>query len=61
VNFRAASDKKGIFMQIEPKRGNEKLRNYVEQYFKIEQFKIEWKSPERFIQEDLWKILKAQQ
>jgi hypothetical protein len=61
LNFRVAkSGKKGIFIQIKPKRGDQNLLDYLRQYFNIERFEIEWKSPERFIQ-DLWKAWKGQQ
>jgi hypothetical protein len=61
LNYRIAkSGKKGIFIQIKPKRGDQNLLDYLQQYFNVERFDIEWKSPERFIQ-SLWTAWKGQQ
>jgi hypothetical protein len=61
LNYRIAkSGKKGIFIQLMPKRGDQNLLDYLKDYFEIERFEISWKSSERFIQE-LWEIWKGQQ
>jgi hypothetical protein len=61
LNYRIAkSGKKGIFLQLLPKRGDQNLLDYLKHYFDIERFEISWKSSERFIQE-LWNTWKGQQ
>jgi hypothetical protein len=61
LNYRIAkSGKKGIFIQIKPKRGDQNLLDYLQQYFNVERFEIEWKSSELFIQ-NLWRAWKGQQ
>ena len=61
LNYRIAkSGKKGIFIQLMPKKGDRNLVEYLQDYFDIERFEISWKSSERFIQE-LWDAWKGQQ
>jgi SIR2-like protein len=61
LSFRMSkSAKKGIFIQIKPKRGDQHLLDYLKHYFNVERFEIEWKSSERFIQ-DLWRVWKGHQ
>jgi hypothetical protein len=55
LNYRVIKPGKlGIFIQVKPKQGDPDLLDYLSRYFGIEDFEIEWKTPERFIQ-DLWK------
>lgn len=61
LNYRTAKKgKPGIFIQFKPKRDDPHLVEYLSRYFNIEDFEIEWKTPEQFIQY-LWQIWKARE
>jgi hypothetical protein len=61
LNYRTAKKgKPGIFIQFKPKQDDPELVDYLSRYFNIEDFEIEWKTPEQFIQY-LWQIWKRRE
>jgi hypothetical protein len=61
LNYRTAKPgKTGIFIQVKPEKGDPHLVGYLSRYFDIEDFEIEWKTPEKFIQE-LWQVWKGRE
>ena len=52
--------KQGILIQLKPKVEDERLLRYLEHYFDMKRFDIEWKGSEEFVQA-LWNVWKGQQ
>jgi hypothetical protein len=62
LNYRQTDEsaKKSIFIQQEPRKGDKHLHDYLEHYFNMKRFEIEWDTSEIFVQK-LWKVWKGQQ
>ena len=61
LNYRQSElAKRGICIQLKPKKENLQMLNYLKRYFNMKQFEVEWKSSEEFIQE-LWHVWKDHQ
>ena len=60
LNYRQSEvAKQGIFIQLKP-QDDRHLLDYLQRYFNMKKFEIEWKSSEDFVQ-DLWEVWKGQQ
>lgn len=58
LNYRhGESSKKGVYMQVKPKKQDEQMLKYLEHYFDMKKFEVEWNSSEDFVQA-LWKVYK---
>jgi hypothetical protein len=51
--------KKGICIQLKPKTEDEQLLRYLQNYFNLKKFEVEWKGTGAFIQE-LWDVWQDQ-
>jgi len=62
LNYRQSGDsaKKSIFIQLKPQKGDQHLLDYLERYFDMKRFEIEWGASEKFIRK-LWDVWKGQQ
>jgi len=49
--------KKGIYIQVRPKKQNQEMVEYLKNYFGMQKFEVEWNRSEDFVQV-LWKVWK---